>query len=749
MSVVRAEIRVLLDFSKRRGEVSMGWFDEQIKQRRKNDEDIFSDAFADIADAVLGTKRSSSNDGNDEREIEAIWKILEYYKVKPQQLPSSVKTLNDRLEYLLRPNGIMRRNINLESGWYKDSIGAVLGKRKDDGSAVAFIPKGISGYVYFDDESGKWERINAANEALFEEEAICFYKPFPLGKLTLGSLMRYIVETLSVSDFVFVILSTLAATAVGLLGPKLNNLLMGTVVDSKDYQLLMGITIFMISVSISSLLIRGITSLLMARINTKITISVQAATMMRVLSLPADFFKKYSAGDLSSRAQYIQSLCSMLVSCALNTGLTSIFSLMYITQIFEYAPALVFPALGVILATLLFSLVTTFYQMKYTKKQMELSAEESGMSYSMITGIQKIRLSGAEKRMFARWSKLYAEQLRVAYNPPLFLRANNAFGAIISLSGMIMMYYLAVRSQVGVADYYAFNTAYGMVSGAFMSIAGIATTVAQFKPTIEMAKPIMDTIPEIAEGKPVIEQLSGGIEISNVSFRYHDGMPNVIDDLSLKIRPGQYVAIVGSTGCGKSTLLRLLLGFEKPQKGAIYYDGKDLAGIDLKSLRRKIGVVMQNGKLFHGDIFSNIIISAPHLSVDEAWAAAEMAGVADDIRKMPMGMHTMISEGSGGISGGQRQRIMIARAIAPKPKIIMLDEATSALDNITQKIVSDSLDTLKCTRIVIAHRLSTIRECDRIIYLESGKIVEDGTYDELIAQGGKFAELVERQRLDN
>ena len=749
MSVVRAEIRVLLDFSKRRGEVSMGWFDEQIKQRRKNDEDIFSDAFADIADAVLGTKRSSSNDGNDEREIGAIWKILEYYKVKYQQLPSSVKTLNDRLEYLLRPNGIMQRNINLESGWYKDSIGAVLGKRKDDGSAVAFIPKGISGYVYFDDESGKWERINAANEALFEEEAICFYKPFPLGKLTLCSLMRYIVETLSVSDFVFVILSTLAATAVGLLGPKLNNLLMGTVVDSKDYQLLMGITIFMISVSISSLLIRGITSLLMARINTKITISVQAATMMRVLSLPADFFKKYSAGDLSSRAQYIQSLCSMLVSCALNTGLTSIFSLMYITQIFEYAPALVFPALGVILATLLFSLVTTFYQMKYTKKQMELSAEESGMSYSMITGIQKIRLSGAEKRMFARWSKLYAEQLRVAYNPPLFLRANNAFGAIISLSGMIMMYYLAVRSQVGVADYYAFNTAYGMVSGAFMSIAGIATTVAQFKPTIEMAKPIMDTIPEIAEGKPVIEQLSGGIEISNVSFRYHDGMPNVIDDLSLKIRPGQYVAIVGSTGCGKSTLLRLLLGFEKPQKGAIYYDGKDLAGIDLKSLRRKIGVVMQNGKLFHGDIFSNIIISAPHLSVDEAWAAAEMAGVADDIRKMPMGMHTMISEGSGGISGGQRQRIMIARAIAPKPKIIMLDEATSALDNITQKIVSDSLDTLKCTRIVIAHRLSTIRECDRIIYLESGKIVEDGTYDELIAQGGKFAELVERQRLDN
>ena len=727
----------------------MGWFDEQIKQRRKNDEEIFSEAFMDVANAVLGTKHSSESDENDERELGAIREILKYYKVKPQQLPKSAKTLNDRLEYLLRPHGIMRRNIILEKGWYKDCIGAVLGTRKKDGSTVAFIPRALGGYAYYDADLGEWKKLNDFTQTFFEEEAICFYKPFPLGKLTLGKLMVYIIETLSVSDFAFIILSTLATTGLGLLAPKLNNLLMGTVVESKDYQLLIGIAIFMISVSLSTLLLSGIHTMLMARIGTKLTISVQAATMMRVLSLPADFFKKYSSGDLANRSQYVSSLCSMLVSTAFSTGLTSVFSLMYITQIFEYAPALVLPALGVILATIALSLVTTFYQMRFTKKQMELSAQESGMSYAMITGVQKIKLSGSEKRMFARWSKLYAEQLRVSYNPPLFLRANRAFGAIISLGGMILMYYMAVRSQVGVADYYAFSTAYGMVSGAFMSIAGIATTVAQFKPTMEMAKPIMETIPEIAEGRPVIDRLSGGIEISNVSFKYHSGMPNVIDNLSLKIRPGQYVAIVGATGCGKSTLMRLLLGFEKPQKGAIYYDGRDIANVDLKSLRRKIGVVMQNSKLFQGDIYSNIIISAPHLNLDEAWEAAEMSGIAEDIRRMPMGMHTLISEGTGGISGGQRQRIMIARAIAPKPKIIMLDEATSALDNITQKIVSDSLATLKCTRVVIAHRLSTIRECDRIVFLENGKIVEDGTYDELIALNGRFAELVERQRLDN
>ena len=726
----------------------MGWFDEQIRLRKQNDDAVFEEAFVGMADAVLGSKMSFAFKSDEAKAQGAIEEILKFYKVKPREVPDSIKGLNDRLEYLLRPHGIMRRNINLEKGWYKDSIGAILGTRKDDGSIVAFIPKGFSGYVYFDALTGKWVRLSKKNETLFEDEGICFYKPFPLTKLTVRTLMRYILNTLSTADFVLVILATLAVSLIGLLSPRLNNLLMGTIVESESMRLLFGITIFMVCVTVSSLLIQAVKTLIMTRINTKMNLSVQAATMMRVLSLPADFFKQYSAGELSSRAQYIQSLCSMLVSTVLNTGLTSVFSLIYISQIFKYAPALVIPALLIILATILFSLITTFYQMKYSKKQMEIAAEESGMSYALITGVQKIKLSGAEKRAYARWSKLYAKQVELAYNPTMFLRANAAFSSIISLTGVLIMYFMAVQSGVSVADYYAFNTAYGMVSGAFMSLAGIATTIAQFKPILDMAKPIMDAVPEVSEGKLVIERLSGGIELNNVFFRYSENMPLVINNLSLKIRSGQYVAIVGATGCGKSTLMRIMLGFEKPQKGAVYYDGKDLNSIDLKSLRRKIGVVMQNGKLFQGDIFSNITISAPQLSMDEAWEAAEMAGIAEDIRRMPMGMHTIISEGSGGISGGQRQRLMIARAIAPKPKILMFDEATSALDNLTQKIVSDSLDKLKCTRIVIAHRLSTIRHCDRIIYLEKGQIVEDGTYDELIAKNGKFAELVERQRLD-
>ena len=218
--------------------------------------------------------------------------------------------------------------------------------------------------------------------------------------------------------------------------------------------------------------------------------------------------------------------------------------------------------------------------------------------------------------------------------------------------------------------------------------------------------------------------------------------------MSLKIKAGEYVAIVGRTGCGKSTLVRLLLGFEKPEKGAVFYDTHDLNRIDPRSLRKQIGVVIQNGQLFQGDIFSNITISAPQLTLEEAWEAAETAGIAQDIRDMPMGMQTVISEGQGGVSGGQKQRLMIARAIAPKPKILIFDEATSALDNKTQKQVSDALDKLNCTRLVIAHRLSTIKNCDRILVMQNGAMIEEGTYEELIAKNGVFADLVARQRLD-
>ena len=651
------------------------------------------------------------------------------------------------MEYLFRPHGIMYRPVKLDKGWYKNASGAMLGKLKT-GEAVALLPDKLGMYGFYNPNTQKKVRLNRKTQELLEEDAYCFYKPFPLRKIGIRDLMLYISGSTSLSTKVSIVFLTLCTTLVGMITPKITKILFSDVLESGSARLLLSIAVLYVCTSLSLLMIGGIKSLLMNRINTEMNVSVQAATMARILSLPADFFKKYNSGEITSRAQYIGSLCQTLVQTFLSTGLTSIFSLVYITQIFVYAKELVIPALCITLVTLVFSIVSSLAQMKISKKQMELSGKMSGMTYQIITGVQKIKLSGSEKRIFARWMNEYAEEAKYTYGTPPFIMFNGVISTAISLAGTIVMYFFAVQSGVSVADYTAFNAAYGMLSGALMSVAGIALTAARIKPVIEMAKPIMDAEPEISDGKQIVTKVSGGIELSNVSFRYEDNSPLVVDDLSLKIKPGQYVAIVGKTGCGKSTLLRLLLGFEKPQKGAIYYDGRDMGTLDLKSLRKKIGVVTQNGKLFQGDIYSNIIISAPYLSVDDAWKAAEIADIADDIRAMPMGMHTIISEGAGGISGGQKQRLMIARAVAPNPKILMFDEATSALDNITQKKVSEALDSLKCTRIVIAHRLSTIKQCDRIIVLDGGKIVEDGTYEELLEKQGYFHELVERQKLD-
>lgn len=727
----------------------MGWFDEQLKQRIQADDRDFEDSFIQMAGVVMGRKAAVDLNDDTKRTRDAIEEILRFYHVKATEAPEEIKEMNEQLEYLMRPAGIMRRTVELTGSWYKDGIGALLASRSEDGAVVALIPNGLSGYSFFDDKSGKRVRVTRKNAKLFSGEAICFYNPLPLKKIKIPDLLKYVLQTLSPADFVMVGLVTMVVTFIGMLAPKINNIIFSHVIEGGTMTLFFASAALLVSVTVSTLLLSTAKSIIMTRLQTKMTLAVQSASMMRVMSLPAEFFKEYSAGELSSRTQSIGSLCNMLTNAILSTGLTSLFSLVYITQIFAYAPMLVVPALGVIVATVLFSIISAIVQMKIAQKTMEESAKKDGMTYALISGVQKIKLSGAEKRAFTRWSVLYKGIAKLLYDPPTFIKLNQVISVGITLGGTIVMYYFAVISGVSVADYYAFNTAYGMVMGAFMSLSGIALTVATIGPVLKMAKPILETVPEISAGKKVLTRITGGIELNNVSFRYSEDSPLILDNLSLKIRPGQYVAIVGKTGCGKSTLMRLLLGFEAPQKGAVYYDGKDLNSIDLKSLRRRIGVVMQNGKLFQGDIYSNITISAPWLTMDEAWEAAELSGIAEDIRAMPMGMHTQISEGSGGVSGGQRQRLMIARAIAPKPRILMFDEATSALDNTTQKQVSNSVDALKCTRIVIAHRLSTIKQCDRIIVLDKGRIIEDGSYEKLIQDKGYFAELVARQRLDD
>lgn len=726
----------------------MGWFDEQIRERMRRDQEVMEDSFVRLAGSVLGSQAAEKL--QDERLVtkEALDEILRYYHMKPVQIPDEIRGFEDQLDYVLRPLGLMTRNVALREDWYRHAYGPMLGILRENNMPVALLPGKLFGYEYRDPASGNLVRINRSTAKLLSEEALCFYMPLPMKKLGIPDLMLYMKRCISRGDWILIILATFIVTQVGMLEPRAYQVITGPVLRSKNVSLLAGMSVFLLCAAFSNGLLSAVTSILTERISLKTSLAVEAAVMMRILSLPLSFFRHYSSGEISTRAGTMNSLCSMLLGYVMSTGLGSVMSLLYIGQIFRFTPALVVPSIIIIGVTTLISLLTSFLQIPVSRKKMKLAAENNGMSYAMITGIQKIRMSGAEKRSFARWAKLYSREAALDYNPPLFLKLNGVVTTAVSLIGTIVLYYMAVRSGVDTSEYFAFSAAYGRVMGAFASLAGIAISAASVPPLLEMVEPILKTEPEVTEKKEVLTHLSGSLEMSHVSFRYEENTPYVLKDFSLKIRAGEYVAIVGRTGCGKSTLIRLLLGFETPESGAVFYDSRDLAGIDPRSLRRRMGVVSQNGQLFQDNIFSNITISAPWLNMDAAWEAAEIAGIAQDIRDMPMGMHTIISEGQGGISGGQKQRILIARAIAPKPRILILDEATSALDNLTQKQVSEALDQLKCTRIVIAHRLSTIRNCDRILVMDQGRIIESGTYEELIAMNGEFADLVARQRLD-
>lgn len=721
----------------------MGWFESQIHERRANDDALLDRAMRDLSAAVTGKRPGTSADDG-RTASDAVDAVLAYYGVRPTELPRGVTGLRDIVDYQLRPTGIRYRTVRLPKGWYKDAIGALLATTTD-GVPVALVPQ-RGGYCFVDPATGSKVRVNERSAARLSDEAYCFYRPLPLKELAVRDILVYMFRCLDAADYVLVALATLAATLLGMLLPAVNQVLFGPVVESGRAGLLLPIVALLLGATVSQALVGGAKSLVLSRIDTKLSVAVEAAAMMRVLSLPAPFFKQYASGDLASRLTSIRAIAAMIENIVLNTALTSVFSLAYIGQVFAIAPSLALPALLVILVNVAVGVATTLLQIRVSRKELEYSAELSGWQYSLIGGIQKIKLAGAERRAFATWAAIYQKLVRITYNGPLAVRLAATMQTAVSLVGTALIYLVAVDAGVTVSQYMAFSAAFGMVSGSFSALTGAAGSIAMIKPHLDMAAPILRTLPEVSGRRQALPRITGAFELDNVTFSYGGGQAPIIDGLSLKVRPGQYVAVVGRTGCGKSTLMRLLLGFEAPQKGAVYYDGHDLASLDAASLRRNIGVVLQNGKLFQGDIFSNIVVSSPWLTLDDAWEAAEMAGIADDIRAMPMGMHTMISEGSGGVSGGQRQRLMIARAIAPKPKILMFDEATSALDNVTQRIVSDSLDRLKCTRVVIAHRLSTIRTCNRILVLDGGRIAEDGTYEELMERGGIFRELVERQR---
>lgn len=738
------------------------WFEDQIKQREKNDEQAFSNVCGEIAGSVLGKHKVLSEDkGVITNSV--IDEILKYYDIEFDSDDGNVKNspfsileedspkdpieeLEEKLKQRLEPHGILYRHAKLEKGWEKNAIHPMIGIYEEN--VIALIPNKIKGYSYKNLKTGEKIKVKGEIANKIERDVICFYEPLPVRKLGFWDLVKFSFKTTSVSDIAQVAFITLIISLINLITPIASNYLFSKIIQSKDVSALISIGITFVCLSLSTIMFSSINSFVNNKIGTKQSVAIDSAMMMRVLSMPAEFYRKFSSGELTKTVNYASALCQNMLTLLLDYSLTFVFSFAQIFVMAMYAPSLIWVVLLILVANVILAFVTFEFQKKQNKKLLVETAKEYGIGYSLIAGIQKIKLAGAEKRAFAKWGTHYAQKAEHTFNPPFILKISGIFSTVFSLAGMLAIYFISYKSQISVANYYSFLSSYGIFSSAVMIALGTGSIIASIKPTLEIIKPILDTVPENGGGKEIVEKLHGRIELDHVSFRYEEGYPNVINNLSLSIKAGEYVAIVGTTGCGKSTLLRLLLGLERPISGSILFDSYDINTVDIRSLRRKIGTVVQNGKLFTGSIYSNIVITAPNVGMEGAWEAARLADVADDIMAMPMGMQTLISEGSGGISGGQRQRILIARALASKPKILIFDEATSALDNVSQKKVSDSIDSLKCTRIVVAHRLSTIKNCDRILVLDQGQIVEEGNYDTLIEKNGLFAKLVERQRLD-
>jgi NHLM bacteriocin system ABC transporter ATP-binding protein len=488
-------------------------------------------------------------------------------------------------------------------------------------------------------------------------------------------------------------------------------------------------------------------SIAVLRVGGKIDGAVQAAVWDRLLALPVSFFRRYTVGDLASRSMGIDTIRELFTGNVLTSILAAVFSLFSFGLLFYYSWRLTLLATALVILLLGLTMSLIWLQLRRQREILQLQGKISSLLFGLIGGIAKLRVGGAEQRAFSLWAQRFAEQRRLTMRAQRLANVQATFNAtygVLTTLAIFAMVGLSSEADLPVGEFLAFNVAFGQFLSSAFAMIGVFSSVLVMVPIYERLSPILEEMPEVDTSKAEAGELNGEIEFSHVSFRYQEDGPLILDDVSFRAAPGEFIALVGPSGAGKSTCLRMILGFDRPTSGSIYFDGQDLGSLSLQSVRQQLGVVLQSGRPMVGDIFTNIVGSSS-LGINDAWEAARMAGLEEDIKGMPMGMHTVISEGAETFSGGQKQRLLIARAIVHRPRIILFDEATSALDNRTQEIVSRSLESLKTTRIVIAHRLSTIINADRIYVMQNGRVVEAGTYEELLRQDGLFAQLAARQ----
>ncbi|MFC4589586.1 NHLP bacteriocin export ABC transporter permease/ATPase subunit [Sphaerisporangium corydalis] len=652
----------------------------------------------------------------------------------------------DPLQAIALVSGVRTRTVRLDEGWWKKDLGPMVGFRAADDVPVALLPIGTH-YVVAQPGQTRVTPVTAAVAATLSNRAEVLYQPLPREVRTVAGLLRFGLARNRRDFWVLASLGTLVAI-IGLLVPAMTGMVLGTFVARAQHDLIVEGALLVIGGALVAGALSIVQNVAALRIEGRSSSRLQAGAWTRLLSLPATFFARYSTGELGTTVLGVSAAQEML-SGVMTTATLGLFAgLANLVLVYFYDSRLALIATLLVLVSVFVCGLAGYFEVRLQRRLYEQEQKLSSRVFQLLTAVPKLRVAAAEDQAFSVWTRDFLQTRSTSASARRLQNLVTTFNAGYPLVCSVLIFAIAggpLRGQLPIAAFLAFFAAFNLLIASVLQFTGSAITAMSIVPMLEKLAPILSAEPEEQTGKADPGDLSGRIAISRVSFRYGDDGPLVLSDIDLSVDPGEFVAIVGPTGSGKSTILRLLLGFEEPVAGTVLYDGQDLTELDIGAVRRQCGVVLQNGALLAGDIRQNIIGSTNH-SVDDAWEAASMAGMAEDISAMPMGMNTVLSEGVNTLSGGQRQRIMIARALVSRPRIVFFDEATSALDNPTQNAVAESTRQLNATRIVIAHRLSTIRAADKIVVMDGGRIVQQGQYDELVSDtGGLFARLASRQ----
>lgn len=640
---------------------------------------------------------------------------------------------------------IRTRVVKLEGRWWRENTGPLVGQREKSGAPVALLwHRGR--YEAVNPTTGSRIRIGKENADEFEPRGVMFYRPLPEGRMTLWRLMRFSLRGTRM-DLRNLALSGLVTVVLGALVPIATGQVLGVYVPSAETGLIVQVALAVMISSIVSAAFMLLQSLTLLRMEGRIESTLQPAVWDRLLRLPTKFFTERSTGELASAAMGISSIRRVLSGVAPVAVQASTVGTMNLVLLLFFSVPLALMATGMLVVIAAVFLGLGLWQVRWQRKIVELGNKLNNQAFQTLRGLPKLRVAAAESFAYAAWAREFARSREMQQRAGRIKNLITVLNAVyLPLCSLIMFMLLAgpARGSLSAAAFLTFNTAVTMMLTSVTQLTGALVSIAAALPMYEQVKPVLDEAPEVRAASTQPGALAGGIAARKLSFRYSDDGPLVLDDVSLDIRPGEFVAVVGPSGCGKSTLLRMLIGFDKPVSGSVLYDGQDLSALDQAAVRRQCGVVLQNAQPLTGSIL-DCICGAETFTQEEAWEAAAMAGLAEDIKRMPMGLHTMIA-GGGAISGGQRQRLMIAQALIRRPRILFFDEATSALDNETQRTVIDSTRALNATRVVIAHRLTTVMDADRVVVMSEGRVVQQGSPAELLADtGGRLHELVRRQ----